>query len=73
LQTAYAGSEAYRPCVQDIRPPENTGYRFPDGYNNRCHRSSRAADSEHDIQKLVADHATLRNENAVLKEELVLA
>jgi len=29
--------------------------------------------SEHDIQKLVADHAALQNENAVLKEELALA
>lgn len=29
--------------------------------------------SEHDIQKLVADHAALRDENAVLKEELALA
>ena len=29
--------------------------------------------SEHDIQKLVADHATLWDENVVLKEELALA
>lgn len=29
--------------------------------------------SEHDIQKLVADHAALRDENTVLKEELALA
>ena len=29
--------------------------------------------SEHDIQKLVADHAVLQNENAVLKEGLALA
>ena len=29
--------------------------------------------SEHDIQKLVADHAALQDENAVLKEELAHA
>ncbi|NLT09426.1 MAG: hypothetical protein GXY08_07985 [Ruminococcus sp.] len=29
--------------------------------------------SEHDIQKLVADHVALQDENAVLKEELALA
>ena len=28
--------------------------------------------SEHDIQKLIADHAALQDENAVLKEELAL-
>ena len=28
--------------------------------------------SEHDIQKLVADHAALQKENAILKEQLAL-
>ena len=28
--------------------------------------------SERDIQKLVADHAALQNENAILKEQLAL-
>lgn len=28
--------------------------------------------SEHDIEKMVADHAALKNENTILKEQLAL-